>query len=269
MQRRKYIIAAGASITIGLAGCMGSTGSPETVSEAWYEAVNDRDVSQARSLAHSEATEIDDDEFDELDELNYEVEVIDTEIIEENPDADEMANQFSDIDSTTAETIAENETAIVEVEIEEELELLGEEAEETSTPEFLTAEEDGEWRIVAQESDTECFITTATTQSVRTLESLRRYRDDWLTTTWLGELLVDIYYKISPPIANTLKKHPSSVPARVTRSLVEHCGSLSDRQQKTDSRVKSAAFGVMLLMLYIVGIVMGMVGHLLLQANKE
>jgi subtilisin len=113
-----------------------------------------------------------------------------------------------------------------------------------------------------------CFITTATADETETLDSLRRFRDDSMKATPVGRGLVGLYYRISPPIARTLERHPDSTEAAVTRSLVDRCASLSDSQDATDSRVKSATLGVMLTMLYIVGIVTGALGHASLRARE-
>ena len=113
-----------------------------------------------------------------------------------------------------------------------------------------------------------CFITTATADETETLDSLRRFRDDSMTQTPVGRGLVGLYYRISPPIARTLDRHPDTTEAAVTRGLVERCASLSDTQSETDSRVKSATLGVMLTMLYIVGIVVGALGHVSLRTRE-
>ena len=106
-----------------------------------------------------------------------------------------------------------------------------------------------------------CFITTATAGEGQTLTSLRRFRDDSMATTPLGRAMIQLYYKISPPIADTLAAHPESRTARACRRIVDVCASLSDKQSQTDSRVKSASLGVALTMLYMVGIAVGAGGH--------
>jgi subtilisin family serine protease len=113
-----------------------------------------------------------------------------------------------------------------------------------------------------------CFITTATANETETLDSLRRFRDDSMKTTPVGKGLVGLYYRISPPIARTLDRHPDSTEAAVTRGLVDRCASLSDTQAETDSRVKSATLGVMLTVLYIVGIMVGALGHASLRTRE-
>jgi hypothetical protein len=99
-----------------------------------------------------------------------------------------------------------------------------------------------------------CFITTATVGESDTLDSLRRFRDESMATTPVGRALVGLYYHISPPIAATLERHPDSYTVRVGQHLVRHCGALSDAQERTDSRLRSAALGTVLTALYAVGV---------------
>ncbi|MFC4542841.1 S8 family peptidase [Halosolutus amylolyticus] len=106
-----------------------------------------------------------------------------------------------------------------------------------------------------------CFITTATAGEGHTLNSLRRFRDESMSATPVGRGLVGLYYRISPPIAETLERNPESLTARTTRSIVDRCASLSDRQDETDSPAESAFLGVVLTMLYVVGILIGAGGH--------
>jgi len=106
-----------------------------------------------------------------------------------------------------------------------------------------------------------CFITTATADETSTLTSLRRFRDESMSATPLGRGMVGLYYRISPPIAETLKRHPESRTANVTRSIVQTCAALSNEQDETDSRVESVALGVLLTGLYIVGILTAAFGH--------
>jgi subtilisin len=106
-----------------------------------------------------------------------------------------------------------------------------------------------------------CFITTATADETSTLNSLRRFRDESMSATPLGRGMVGLYYRISPPIAETLKRHPKSRTANVTRSIVQTCADLSNEQDETDSRVESVALGILLTQLYIVGILTAAFGH--------
>ncbi len=106
-----------------------------------------------------------------------------------------------------------------------------------------------------------CFITTATHRKGETLDSLRRFRDESMAATPVGRGLVGLYYRISPPIAETLDRHPESRTAGAVRRLVRACASLSDRQDETDSRARSASVGAALTTLYMVGILVAAAGH--------
>ncbi len=114
-----------------------------------------------------------------------------------------------------------------------------------------------------------CYITTAATRDDATLDSLRRFRDDSMASTPLGRGMIDLYYRISPPIAQTLSDHPDSRPTHATRWLVETCADISDRQEATDSRVESASLGVALTGLYMVGIATGVTGHVGLRVREK
>jgi hypothetical protein len=106
-----------------------------------------------------------------------------------------------------------------------------------------------------------CFLTTATADDRQTLDSLRRFRDESMSATPLGRRLVGLYYRISPPIAATLDRHPESATARAVRALVARCAGLSDAQAQTRSRVESVALGTVLTVLYIIGILVAACGH--------
>jgi len=59
-----------------------------------------------------------------------------------------------------------------------------------------------------------CFIATAAygTPMVKEIHILREFRDGYLLTNSVGQALVDIYYRISPPIAQFITEHPSLKP---------------------------------------------------------
>lgn len=127
--------------------------------------------------------------------------------------------------------------------------------------ESATEEDAGFVQTFTTDTTGGCFITTATTGEGHTLNSLRRFRDESLATTPVGRGLVEFYYRISPPIADTLADHPDGRTARATRWLVERCGTLSDTQDETDSRAASAALGTVLTTLYLVVVAVGAGGH--------
>lgn len=82
-------------------------------------------------------------------------------------------------------------------------------------------EEAGDRGLVGGEiRRTGCFIATAVYQSPMAPEvvSLRKFRDETLTKSWLGKKFVAVYYKVSPPIADWLKKQPKT--SSVVRSIL-------------------------------------------------
>jgi hypothetical protein len=59
-----------------------------------------------------------------------------------------------------------------------------------------------------------CFIATAAygTPMAEEIQILREFRDKYLLTNPLGQALVGIYYRVSPPIAEFITEHPSLKP---------------------------------------------------------
>jgi hypothetical protein len=56
-----------------------------------------------------------------------------------------------------------------------------------------------------------CFIATAAygTPMAEEIQILREFRDRYLLTNPLGHALVDLYYNVSPPVAEFITGHPS------------------------------------------------------------
>ena len=75
---------------------------------------------------------------------------------------------------------------------------------------------DDSYSIVANFSGASsgCFITTAAygTPMEAELQTLRDFRDEYLLTNPIGQALVSLYYKVSPPIAGFITNHPSLKP---------------------------------------------------------
>ena len=59
-----------------------------------------------------------------------------------------------------------------------------------------------------------CFIATAAygTPMAEEIEILRGFRDAYLLTSPVGQALVGLYYRVSPPIAEFITEHPSLKP---------------------------------------------------------
>jgi len=119
-----------------------------------------------------------------------------------------------------------------------------------------------------QPSGWDCAITTATANDAETLDILRRYRDESMSKTPVGRALVGLYYRISPPIAQTLFSNPNSVETNVIRKLIYRCASLSEVQEKTDSRIKSTSIGILLAIIYTIGVFIGVAAHARLNGQK-
>jgi len=144
MQRRQFIAAATTTAAIGLAGCSSifggedSTSDPEEVSKAFHEAT---DPDEALDLLHPAATSGIVEELESIDEYDVEIPpVVDTEVVEEDLDADEMQEQFFRVDEETAETVADLDNALTRVTVEH--------ADGESDSKVLAAEDDGEWLVV-------------------------------------------------------------------------------------------------------------------------
>jgi hypothetical protein len=59
-----------------------------------------------------------------------------------------------------------------------------------------------------------CFIATVVygTSIAGEIEILRGFRDEYLLTNPVGRVLVDLYYRVSPPMAKFITEHPSLKP---------------------------------------------------------
>jgi hypothetical protein len=59
-----------------------------------------------------------------------------------------------------------------------------------------------------------CFIATAAygTSMVGEIQVLREFRDEYLLTNPLGQALVNIYHRVSPPVAELIAEHPRLQP---------------------------------------------------------
>ena len=64
----------------------------------------------------------------------------------------------------------------------------------------------------------ECFIATAAygTETAEEIDILRDFRDEVLMQNAAGKRFVDLYYRLSPPLADFISEH------EVTRTLVRH-----------------------------------------------
>lgn len=172
MERRRFLTVTGASVLVATAGCSdssgddgsggggGSTESPESVVEAFYDIANsvqgEGDIEDAitdvEAIAHSASPLVSllreqENSNEERDDITYDS--VTATIVEEDLDQSTLQEQGWDffLEEGQLATIAEASNAIVEAEIEQS----GEDVpagEEETTAEHLTAEEDGEWKLI-------------------------------------------------------------------------------------------------------------------------
>ncbi len=97
--------------------------------------------------------------------------------------------------------------------------------------------------IEPPDDDGWCFIATAAYGSYMDshVDILRQFRDSYLMTTPAGRGLVSAYYRLSPPVARFIDKHPGSKP--VVRGMLWPAVALSRVAVNTTLVQGMAAFG--------------------------
>ena len=97
------------------------------------------------------------------------------------------------------------------------------------------------------EIDTGCFIATAAygTPMAEQIQILREFRDEYLVTNSLGQGLVDIYYSISPSIADFIAEHPGLKP--IVRAGLVPAVAVSTVAVNTGPAEKAAIVGLLVL----------------------
>jgi hypothetical protein len=104
------------------------------------------------------------------------------------------------------------------------------------------------------EVTTGCFIATAAygTLMAEQVQILREFRDEYLVTNSLGRGLVDIYYRISPSIADFISEYPSLKP--IVRAGLVPAVAISTAAVNTSPAEKAAIVGLLVLAIVAVGI---------------
>jgi hypothetical protein len=94
---------------------------------------------------------------------------------------------------------------------------------------------------------TGCFIATAAygTPMAEEIQILRDFRDECLLTNAVGETLVELYYTVSPPIAEFITEHPSLKP--VVRAGLFPAVAMSTVAVNTSPAEKAAIVGSLVL----------------------
>jgi hypothetical protein len=86
------------------------------------------------------------------------------------------------------------------------------------------------------------------------VEILREFRDEYLLPNWLGQALVDFYYKVSPPIADFITEHPGLKP--VVRVGLLPAVTMSAVAVDTTPAEKAVAVGLLLVSVAVAAWVM-------------
>jgi alpha-tubulin suppressor-like RCC1 family protein len=92
-----------------------------------------------------------------------------------------------------------------------------------------------------------CFIATAAygTSMAGEIGILREFRDEYLLTNVVGQSLVGLYYRFSPPIAEFITEHPSLKP--IVRAGLVPAVAVSATVLNTTPAVKIAILGLLVL----------------------
>ena len=93
-----------------------------------------------------------------------------------------------------------------------------------------------------------CFIATAAydTPMAEEIQVLREFRDAYLLTNPLGETFVDLYYRVSPPVAEFITEHPVLKP--LVRVGLQPAVAMSTVAVNTSPAEKAALTGLWLLL---------------------
>jgi hypothetical protein len=107
----------------------------------------------------------------------------------------------------------------------------------------------GIWNLVLAwpPSQCPCFIATAAygTPLAGEIQILREFRDKYLVTNPLGQALVNLYYRVSPPIAQFITQHSSLKP--IVRSALVPVVAMSAVTVKTATTEEMAILGLAVL----------------------
>jgi outer membrane protein assembly factor BamB len=145
---------------------------------------------------------------------------------------------IADVDAATT-TITMSDNYSITANFEEEEPSDEEPPDEEPSDEEPSDEEDT--------SDGMCFIATAAygTAMAEEIEVLREFRDEYLMTNPVGKALVDIYYRVSPSMAEFINEHPSLKP--IVRAGLLPAVAMSAVAVNTSSVEKTAIIGFLAL----------------------
>jgi hypothetical protein len=92
-----------------------------------------------------------------------------------------------------------------------------------------------------------CFVATATygTPMAKEVQILREFRDGYLLSGRIGQALVGLYYRGSPPIAEFITAHPTLKP--IVRAALVPAVAISTIAVNTTLAEKVAVIGILAL----------------------
>jgi hypothetical protein len=92
-----------------------------------------------------------------------------------------------------------------------------------------------------------CFIATAAygTPMAEEIQVLRDFRDEYLLANPVGKALVEMYYRVSPPVADFITEHPSLKP--IVRAGLVPAVAMSTVAVNTSPAEKAAIAGLLVL----------------------
>jgi len=92
-----------------------------------------------------------------------------------------------------------------------------------------------------------CFIATAAygTPMAGEIQILREFRDEYILTNPVGQALVDLYYRVSPPMAEFITEHPGLKP--IVRAGLLPAVAMSTVAVNTTPAEKAAILGLLVL----------------------
>ena len=115
---------------------------------------------------------------------------------------------------------------------------------------------DSSYAITANfgKSSSLCFIATAAygTPMAEEIAILREFRDEYLFTNPMGRMLVDLYYRVSPPVAEFITEHPNLKP--VVRVGLAPAVAMSDMAVNSAPSEKAAMIGSLALVAVVASI---------------
>jgi hypothetical protein len=99
-----------------------------------------------------------------------------------------------------------------------------------------------------------CFIATAAygTPMAGEIQILRGFRDEYLLTNSVGQALVDLYYRVSPPMAEFITEHPGLKP--IVRIGLVPAVAMSTVTVNTTPAEKAAIVGLVVLVSVVLAV---------------